>query len=58
MDIRKATPDDLKDMVTLIEAYRLRLAAWRPTFWKKAEGSADMSTFGLVASWIKIMSLH
>ena len=44
MTIRQAAQTDLPAMVALIETYRGRLAQWRPAFWKRARGSADLST--------------
>lgn len=43
MTIRRAGETDLPAMIDLIEAYRERLADWRPAFWKRAGGSADLT---------------
>jgi len=43
MTIRPAIKTDLPAMVALIETYRRRLQTWRPVFWKKAGGSAELS---------------
>ncbi|MDJ0920875.1 MAG: hypothetical protein QNI84_07075 [Henriciella sp.] len=41
--MREAVQADVDAIVELIESKRVQLAAWEPNFWRKAEGSADMS---------------
>lgn len=43
MVVRDATIADIDLIVELIELRRNQLANWEPRFWRKAEGSADMS---------------
>lgn len=43
MTIREANQDDLAAMVALIEAHRAQLEQWQPRFWKRADGSAEMT---------------
>ena len=41
--VRPATLRDVDAIVDLIELKRVQLEQWEPRFWRKAEGSGDMS---------------
>ena len=43
MDVRTSVPDDLPEMVRLAENRRLQYQEYQPTFWKKAEQSAQVT---------------
>lgn len=45
--IRRATEADLDRIVSLTEAYRLRLAEWSPTWWRPSAAAGDLHPFWL-----------
>jgi GNAT superfamily N-acetyltransferase len=51
MDVRRATASDIDAVVAIVESQRKHQQKFQPTFWRKAENSAELSR----ASFIELL---